>query len=346
MRAIDRKGHVKFKLVVSSAFCNTPHVMINALKIQHVPATEELPQEGVRRVIDGEERVFYDGYWIKVYKVPADTLEAKKRLIDALTRRLFNHTEHGLNIPGTRLNEARTAFASETEPTRRRIKGAMLAGALFNRAADIFRKLVELQACGIEILSDNPLMRECGRCLLEAMELGRNVLHRSGEEGIDELWGEPFRAFSIPLEDFYESRYIKIGQTMRDIDRIAQCMIINLSHLPAFQGVESAIIDLANAAKIKTETLRTDPDIFDVWAIMVTAGERLATLKPNLVSVEEDAPRHDVAEGLLLIRQGRDLIFYITRARTPMPKSTREFMSRCETYLSTGHAPLTLFRQD
>lgn len=331
---------------MSSAFCNTLPVMINALKKQTVPATADFPQEGVRRIIDGEERVFYDGYWIKAYKVPADTLEAKKRLIDALTRRLFNHTEHGLNIPGTRLNEARIAFESETDPTRRRIKGAMLAGALFNRAADIFRKLVELQACGIEILSDNPLMRECGRCLLEAMELGRNVLHRSGEEGIDELWGEPFRAFSIPLEDFYESRYIKIGQTMRDIDRIAQCMITNLSHLPAFQGVESAIIDLANAAKIKTETLRTDPDIFDVWAIMVTAGERLATLKPNLVSVDDDAPRHNVAEGLLLIRQGRDLIFYITRARTPMPKSTREFISRCETYLSTGHAPLTLFRQD
>ena len=41
-----------------------------------------------------------------------------------------------------------------------------------------------------------------------------------GEEGIDELWGEPFRAFSIPVEDFYESRYIKIGQIMRDIDSL------------------------------------------------------------------------------------------------------------------------------
>ena len=26
--------------------------------------------------------------------------QAKRRLIEALTRRLFNHTEHGLNIPG------------------------------------------------------------------------------------------------------------------------------------------------------------------------------------------------------------------------------------------------------
>jgi hypothetical protein len=119
-------------------------------------------------------------------------------------------------------------------------------------------------------------MRECGKCLLDAMELGRCVLHRSGEEGIDELWGEPFRAFSIPLEDFYESRYIKIGQTLRDIDKISRMMIDTFSGIPAFADIEGPVCDLATAAKIKTETLRTDRDIFDVWARMVTAGERLA----------------------------------------------------------------------
>lgn len=314
--------------------------MINALTLDTPPAQETQPTEGTRRIVSGEERVFYDGYWIKTYKVPADTLEAKKRLIDALTRRLFNHTEHGLNIPGTRLAEARDAYQGETDPARKRVKSAMLAGALFNRAADIFRKLVELQACGIEILSDNPLMRECGRCLLEAMELGRNVLHRSGEEGIDELWGEPFRAFSIPLEDFYESRYIKIGQAMRDIDLIARAIMSNFSGLPAFAGIDAAILDLAKAAKIKTETLRTDPDIFDVWSIMVTAGERLANLSPYPAETQDQSRTHDVAEGIQLIRQGRNLIFYITRARTPMPKSTRDFIERCKVYRETGHAPL------
>ncbi|MDD2884117.1 MAG: hypothetical protein PHT48_03620 [Dechloromonas sp.] len=315
--------------------------MTNVLKMDCVPDKDDLPPEGTRRLVNGEERVIYDGYWIKTYHVPADTLDAKKKLIDALTRRLFNHTEHGLNIPGTRLTEARQAYSDEPDLSKRRIKGAMLAGALFNRAADIFRKLVELQACGIEILSDNPLMRECGRCLIEAMELGRNVLHRSGEEGIDELWGEPFRAFSIPLEDFYESRYIKIGQAMRDIDRIAAAMIKNFAQLPSFIGIEQVIRDLADAAKIKTETLRTDPAIFDVWAIMVTAGERLADLTPNPVATDTKASiHHDVAQGLQLIRRGRDLIFYVTRARTPMPKSTAEFIRHCETYLGTGQAPL------
>ena len=289
-----------------------------------------------------QERVFYDGYWIKTYPVPADSMDAKKRLIEGLTRRLFNHTEHGLNIPGTRLAEARRNHEAETDPGRRRVKAAMLAGALFNRATDIFRKLVELQGDGVEIRSDDALMRECGQCLLDAMELGRFVRHRSGEEGIDELWGEPFRAFSIPLEDFYESRYIKIGQTLRDIDRIADTMVATFTQIPAFAHSEAAIRDFASAAKIKTETLRTDPDIFDVWAHMVTAAERLAHYAPQPAPLELGAPPplHNISDGLQLIRNGRDLVTYITRARTPMPKSTREYVERCQSYLETGLVPL------
>lgn len=294
--------------------------------------------EGSRRVIDGVERVHYYGYWIKTYPVPADSLEAKKRLIEALTRRLFNHTEYGLNIPGTRLAEARAAYEGEPDPGKRRVKAAMLAGALFNRATDIFRKLVELQGEGVEIRSDDALMRECGQCLLQAMELGHFVLHRSGEEGIDELWGEPFRAFSIPVEDFYESRYIKIGQTLRDIDRIAAAMTTCFTSLTPFADLAPAIADFARAARIKTETLRTDPDIFDVWAELVTAGERLANHQPRRETGTSRA-KHNIGDGRQLIRNGRDLVFYITRARTPMPKSTREYIARCEEYVRTGRLP-------
>jgi hypothetical protein len=316
----------------------------NVYQFECAPALEECLPEGTRRMVDGKVRVLYDGYWIKGYPVPADTLEAKKRLIEGLTRRLFNHTEHGLNIPGTRLNEAKAAHEAETDPARKRVKAAMLAGAYFNRATDIFRRLVELQADGVEIHSDDALMRECGKCLLDAMELGRFVLHRSGEEGIDELWGEPFRAFSIPLVDFFESRYIKIGQAMRDIDRIADAMVANFTQIPAFASIEGPVRDLADAARIKAENLCTDPDIFEVWSQLVTAAERLAnfTTLPQPVGCHNTDPcGHRVSDGLLLIRQGRDLIFYIARARTPMPKSTREYIERCVIYFKTGRVPLT-----
>ena len=315
--------------------------MTKAYPLTFQKPADPAPPEGTRREINGQERVYYDGYWIKTYPAPVDTLDAKKRLIEALTRRLFNHTEHGLNIPGTRLAEARHTYENETDPAWRRVKAAMLAGALFNRATDIFRKLVELQGDGIEINSSDPLMRECGKCLLDAMELGRFVLHRNGDEGIDELWGEPFRAFSIPIEDFYESRYIKIGQAMRDIDRIAGTMTGIFAPIAAFSSLIPLIRDFAKAAKIKTETLRTDPSIFDVWTTLVTAGERLVYFDPQGASLSsiEQALQHGVADGLQLIRDGHDLIFDITRARTPMPKSTAEYIRRCESHRETGMAP-------
>lgn len=293
---------------------------------------EEPVSAGTRRLIDGKWRVFYDGYWVKCYEVPANTLQAKKQLIEALTRRLFNHVEHGINIPGTRLAEARQAYELESHPQRKRVKAAMLAGCLFNRATDVFTKLVELQAIGAEIKSDNALMHQCGDHLQEALLLGKLVLHRSGEEGIDELWGEPFKAFAFPIEEFYRSRYIKIAATMKAIDRIAEELATTFGELPMFPGIAPAIADLARTAKLKTETLRTDPEIFNVWSDFSTAAETLAGFVPLLGPNPGTAEQEAAVQGRQLIRQGKDLIFYVTRARVPMPKSTRELIERCEQY--------------
>jgi hypothetical protein len=289
----------------------------------------DIPQ-GTKKLIDGRLRVFYDGYWIRAYDVPADTLLAKKRLIEALTRRLFNHVEHGLNVPGNRLEEARRAFETETEPRRKRVKGAMLAGALFNRAADVFTKLVELQALGVDIHAENELMRQCGDHLQEALALGRMVLHRSGEEGIDELWGEPFKAFAYPVEDFYKSRYVKIALTMGEIDGVAAALVKTLGGLRMFAGIEPLIADFAEAAKAKSETLRTDEDVFDVWTSFVVSGEMLSQFEPALAARQSTVERQQAAEGKQLVQSGKDLVSYISRARVPMPKSTREFIERCE----------------
>jgi hypothetical protein len=301
------------------------------------------PAEGARHLNEGVERVYYSGYWVKTYPVPADELRAKSELIQALTRRLFNHTEHGLNVPGARLKEARAAYVSESDPARRRVKGAMLAGALVNRATDIFRRLVELQSDGVDVRADYPLVSECGQCLIEALDLGRLVYHRSGEEGIDELWGEPFRVFSVPLADFYESRYVKTAQAMRDIDRIASAMVDNFTQIPVFSGIGQVVEGFAQAARIKTETLRSDPEIFDIWAQFVTAGERLADIAPAILATDSERPAnrsaHGMTEGLQLIRNGRALVFYIARARTPMPKSTQDYIERCEFYRQHGRLP-------
>ena len=293
------------------------------------------PANGTIADVDGRRCIFFDSYWIKYYEPPPDNLATKKALIEALTRRLFNHVEHGINIPGVRLDEARAAYESETDPDRKRVNGAMLAGALFNRAASIFTKLVELQADGIEIEPDDALMKECGSYLLEALDLGHMVRHRGGDEGIDELWGEPFKAISQPIAVFYESRYIKIAQTMRDIDRITATLAATFEGSTQVPDIGPLISDFAEAAKRKCEILRTDPVIFDVWPAFVVARDKLRNIRPELPPAPTLTEIHQAQEGNRILKAGTALVTHIVRARVPMPKSARELLDTCDRFRRT-----------
>jgi hypothetical protein len=294
---------------------------------------------GTERTIAGRLRLYYDGYWLKAYDLPADTLAEKKKLIDALTRRLFNHVEYGLNVPGTRLEEARAAYEAETDPQKKRVKSAMLAGALFNRAVDVLKKLVELQAVGASIDSSNPLMRLCGAHLQEALALGKAVRHRNGEECIDELWGEPFKVFAFPVEDYYRSRYVKVALTMRAVDEIIDELCVTFGDSPMFKGVESILRELGEAAKTECETQRTDPEIFDIWASFVVAGERLCAFQPALGSHPTRAEADWGRRGRELLCRGREIIQWIALARVPMQKSTCEYLVACAEHRLNAPAP-------
>ncbi|NIR30525.1 MAG: hypothetical protein GWN84_14690 [Gammaproteobacteria bacterium] len=287
---------------------------------------------GTVRTVDGRECVFYDGYWIRYYAPPQNTLTAKKKLIDSLTRRLFHHTEPGINTPGERLDVARRAYKADADPETKRVKGAMLAGALFNRAADMFTAIVELEEKGVRLKPDNELMKQCEEYFQEALELGRMVKHYSGHEGIDELWGEPLKAFAMPIRDFYDSRYVKIAQTMRDIDRIADRLQELFRDDPVFAGLSERIDEFAQAAKLESETMRSDPDIFEIWPRFVATGERLLAFQPKLPPNASQARVHHVAEGVRIIRDGKDLLTYLAGARVPMPKSTQQFFQKCGEY--------------
>lgn len=287
---------------------------------------------GTVKKINGRSHVFYDGYWIRYYAPPQNTLTAKKQLIDSLTRRLFHHTEPGINTPGERLELARRVYEGEQDPAIKRVKGAMLAGALFNRATEIFTSIVELEEKGVRLNPDNELMRQCEECFQEALQLGKMVKHYSGHEGIDELWGEPLKAFAMPVSEFYQSRYLKIAQTMRDIDRISERVESVFRDVPAFAGLGERIYEFAEAAKLESETMRSDPDIFEIWPRFVAAGEALLAFEPELPGNVSQAQAHAADEGLRIIRAGKDLLTYLAGARVPMPKSTRQFLERCDAF--------------
>jgi hypothetical protein len=300
--------------------------------ISELPSLKQEPRNCTRRRIGDKECVYYDGYWIRYYEPPPETLAAKKQLIDLLTRRLFHHTELGINTPSGRLEAARAAFERETDPRRRRVCGAMLAGALFNRATDIFTTIVELSRKGVATSPDNELMRECEACFVEALKLGRTVKHYSGHEGIDELWGEPLKAFSMSMADCYESRYAKIAQTMRDIDRVADAMVAQVEGDERLRGARPLVLAFARAAKDETETMRTDVATFDVWPEFVACGERLLDFRPHAFISDKESERRRIEDGIRVLREGKYLLTYIAGARVPMPKSTREFLDLCRRF--------------
>jgi hypothetical protein len=297
------------------------------------------PSNGTYRIFKGKECVFYDGYWIRYYPVPADTLINRKSMIDSMTRRAFHHTETGINTPGYRLEEARTAYERETDPARKRVNGAMLAGALFNRATAIFTTLVDLEAKGVKVKPDNSLMVQCGECFAQALELGKLVKHYSGHEGIDELWGEPFKAFTQPLSNLFESRYTKIAQTMRDIDLITDTLATLFAHDEIFTVAVDHLKEYGHTAKQQIEVMKQDTALFTIWPMFVTTREALEEFPSSLQPVDDSRRQKAIDQGVKLMTAGTLLITYISEARVPMQKSTTDFLAQCEAYRQAWSKP-------
>ncbi|MGK0298610.1 MAG: hypothetical protein ACI9XC_002232 [Gammaproteobacteria bacterium] len=295
---------------------------------------------GTIKNFDGVDRVYYDGYWIRNYDIP-DTLNHKKLLIDQLTRRVFHHTEPGINTPGDRVDDVRSAYEAEQDPYRKRVLAAMLAGALMNRGSDILTHMVELEEMGVSVSPENELIKECGKCFMGALENGKFIRSDTGMEGLDELWGEPFKVFTVPVEQYYASRYIKIAQTMSEIDAITDKLSSVFNRTNMFGHLVPIIMDLGESAKFAAETLRSDSHIIEVWPRFVGASDRILDTKVNF---DKDSPRKQYAlgkRGLQLIREGVELIISHSISRMPMPKSTVDFLERSDIFKTKYGLQLT-----
>lgn len=295
-----------------------------------IETTEAEPENGDRSEVNGLEYIRYDGYWIRYYEPLEESLASRKTLIDHLTRRAFHHTEPGINTPGDRLDTARTFFQKQTDPALKRVNAAMLAGALFNRATDIFTAVVELEEKGVRISRDNELMKSCGDYFKEALDLGKQVRHFSGEEGIDELWGEPFRAFTLPITAYYESRFIKVAQAMANIDRLAKLIESVYCPRPEFSEIGPLVNQYATSAKHECETMKSDVHIFDIWPRFVADGEALGDVIPRLQPGCSNECQYVIEEAQKTLIAGRNLINWIARARVPMPHSTEKYIRRVD----------------
>ena len=290
---------------------------------------------GTIREHGGKICIFVDGYWIRYYAPPPNTMAEKRALIFSLRRRVFHHTEQGINSPGWRLEIARKYYQEEKDPSKKRVNAAMLAGSLFNRATDIFDSVVELEEKGIHVDQDNELMRQCEACFMEALELGKQVKHFSGEEGVDELWGEPFKAFSYPIDRFFDSRYTKLAQTLKAIDDLVSLMIDVFGEVEGFYGVIPRLNELRDAAKAEVETMRRDEVIYQVWPRYVAAKEAITEFKPCGLKDRETNLRY-WEDGLRLLHMGRDVINHLSGVRVLMPVTTNDYITKLERYRRSG----------
>ena len=290
------------------------------------------PDNGTRLVIDDDEYIYFYGYWIRYYPPLEDSLANRKRLIDSPTRRAFHHTEAGINTPGRNLDKARAAYQQQTDPKKKRVNAAMLAGALFNRATDLFTSIVDLGELGVKVSKTNELMRQCSDCFQEALTLGQQVKHYSGCEGLDEIWGEPFKAFTLPPEDFYESRFIKIAQSKRDIDLIIASMIDTFCTSLLYADLHPTLDKFGEAAKQVSETMKNDSIMFQILPNFVSLAELIDEFEPVLPDDSKQMLKMRAAQGKALLLEGKRLLGYIAGARVPMPLSTAVYIEKCQTY--------------
>jgi hypothetical protein len=296
-------------------------------------ATAIYPVEnGTIEKIDGIRHIYFDQYWIRYYEPPEESLAEKKKLLDALTRRTFHHTEPGINTPGDKLDEVRAAYEIQQDEQRKRINAAMLAGALFNRATDIFTTIVHLEEKGIRVTREDDLMKQCSSCLSEALSLSGNVKHYSGEEGVDELWGEPVKVFTMSIADYYRSRYRKIAQAMREIDRVGDTINQTLCTLDWFKKARPLVDDYILIARNESEILRGDPDYLTIWPEFIADGEKLLEFRATIPKNSSNSLERHIKRGTNLLRAGKDLITWIANVRVPMPVSTQHYLDKCADY--------------
>ncbi|MGH1539601.1 MAG: hypothetical protein ACRBHB_04205 [Arenicella sp.] len=291
--------------------------------------------DGFIREMNGKVCIKFDGYWIRYYPPLEETVENKKFLINSLTKRVFHHTENGINTPGWRLDIARKHYEEEQDPDRRRVNAAMLAGALFNRASNIFDSINDLNQRGLNISQQNELMKECENCFLEALILGKQVKHDSGEEGVEELWGEPFKVFTMTIKDFYQSRYLKAAQTFRDVDTLVDRLIDVFEDLDGFSGLSELLNELRQSAKEEIETMRSDDAIFTVWPRYVAAREAVQKFRPQGMCKNLEKLRF-WEDGLRLLNNGNNVVNYLVGVRVPMPVTLSDFLAQCDLYEVTG----------
>ena len=284
-----------------------------------------------KRTIDGQERVHYYGYWVKTYPVPADTLYAKKELIAALTRRLFNHTETPVERAGYSPRRSAPRLLRGNGSTAPPRQGRDAGGRVVQPChGHLHPSWWRSRRSASRSCPTMPSCSSAGNICRKHWNSASWCCTVAAKKASTSCGASPSRRSCCP------SRISTRAATSRSRKRCGTSTVsptlvttfVDLTPSPASRravGVRAGGEDQERDPAHRFGHLRRMDHVRRV---------RRAPVRVRAELVREAAPRahQEVADARRLIAQGKDLITYITRARVPMPKSTREFIERCERF--------------
>jgi len=116
---------------------------------------------------------------------------------------------------------------------------------------------------------------------------------------------------------------------MDNIELLADTIKQTYCNRPEFEGLSLLVDTYCDAAQHECETMKSDSTIFDIWPRFIATGEKLVEYQPSLQEGCSRECQYAIEHAMQTLIAGRDLINWVARARVPMPKSTENYIARC-----------------
>lgn len=263
------------------------------------PAFDIYKKNGTRETIAGIERVWWGGYAIRYYEPPpVDAYtEAKIAFMEEGLESFFRHAESGIRPPKNKdLKSYVVTLRAEYDSApieEKRVRGALLCGALYRLAVDVLETGVK-QTENRKSAMNSKVLQEAETFLTKANELLKYVKRKGipktepyQVDGVlDGIWGEFFQPATLTTTLFHEHRFLRLARAMKEVDNVrdkAKELVERRKVMfPEAEGYKKLIDDLSDIAKFRMETLRRDlgdkergiPGFRDVFVRLSVVQER------------------------------------------------------------------------
>lgn len=326
----------------------------------------DLPQEGEVRHIDGHDRCFFGGYWIRHYPpIEKTDLQGALKLVNTFEWRFQKAVETGMEATpdDDRIEAQRKLFeaakaqreslmdkqshAYRHAEEEERVFGGMLAVSLFRRAVENIREHITLRLMGDQPEDLELLKKKIEKDYMESAHLF-DYLRRAGgtkdkDEVLKEMRGEPMFVFSMTLPEagsgvadmFHNNRYRKIAASWKNIDDTTAAIKKLVATSPALKcsALTEMIDALAANAKARCELRRSDQPEYDRVAGHLRASRneiRDFDLNETDTNHAASITRKTDDKILDLVQDYRKLVYDIAHVRTPRNVSSAALIERID----------------